>query len=184
MFKPTQFRAKATEYSKLAETSTDPNQRRDFQRLERRFAVLADNEQWLADNYQDSVSSAKQDRSNGITLADEEEHILRCLGAALIMQWNTLPAKLRRELFDNAGSMGALLETPLSEDKLLAFCTCTRMTRRVLQQQHRTIDAEQEDTKCHLQRLPSNDEPHNTDGLLLHAWEGSQSVEAFIGLIR
>jgi ATP-dependent protease Clp ATPase subunit len=31
--------------------------------------------------------------------------------ASLIMQWNTLPAKLQRELFDNAGSMGELLNT-------------------------------------------------------------------------
>jgi hypothetical protein len=36
--------------------------------------------------------------------------VLRCLGAALIMQWNTLPQKLRRELFDNASSMGELLD--------------------------------------------------------------------------
>jgi hypothetical protein len=57
------------------------------------------------------VRSAEQDRSSGLTLADEEDHVLRCLGAALIMQWNTLPTKLRRDLFDNAGSMGALLET-------------------------------------------------------------------------
>ena len=44
-------------------------------------------------------------------LEKEEEHILRCLGAALIMQWNTLPRKLRRELFDNGGSMGELMKT-------------------------------------------------------------------------
>ena len=54
-------------------------------------------------------------------LADEEEHILRCLGAALIMQWNTLPTKLRRELFDNAGSMGALLETPALRAQIARF---------------------------------------------------------------
>jgi hypothetical protein len=45
------------------------------------------------------------------TLAADEEHILRCLGAALIMRWNTLQTELQRELFDDAGSMGALLET-------------------------------------------------------------------------
>jgi hypothetical protein len=27
------------------------------------------------------------------------------------MQWNTVPIKLRRELFDNASSMGELLQT-------------------------------------------------------------------------
>ena len=107
MFKAAQYRAKAGEYGDLANTSSGLVQRRAFRQLEQRFAVLADNEQWLADNYQNTVH-AEQDRSVGATLADEEELILRCLGAALIMQWNTLPAKLQRELFDNAGSMGEL----------------------------------------------------------------------------
>ena len=31
------------------------------------------------------------DRSRGAALAVEEEYVLRCLGAALIMQWNALP---------------------------------------------------------------------------------------------
>jgi hypothetical protein len=121
MFKSTQYRVKATEYGDLAKSSTGSNQSRDFQKLEQRFRVLADNEQWLADNYQNTVGSTEQERSNGITLADEEEHILRCLGAALIMQWNTLPTKLRRELFDNAGSMGALLETAALRGQIARF---------------------------------------------------------------
>src|ERR1700741_4074324 len=110
MFKPAQYRARASEYGELANTSTGSEQKRDFQKLEQRFAVLADNEQWLADNYQNTVH-AEQDRPIGATLANEEELVLRCLGAALIMQWNTLPAKLQRELFDDAGDMGELLDT-------------------------------------------------------------------------
>jgi hypothetical protein len=55
MFKPAQYRAKASEYGELANTSTGSEQKRDFQKLEQRFAVLADNEQWLADNYQNTV---------------------------------------------------------------------------------------------------------------------------------
>lgn len=38
-------------------------------------------------------------------LAADEEKILRCLGAAVIMRWSTLPTKLQRELFDKAASM-------------------------------------------------------------------------------
>ena len=89
MFKPRQYRAKAVEYGNLAKASTDSKQRRNFQKLEHRFAALANNEQWLADNYQSSVSSAELERSNDITLPDEEEHILRCLGAALILEYIT-----------------------------------------------------------------------------------------------
>jgi hypothetical protein len=121
MFKPRQYRARAVEYGDLAKTSTDSKQRRDFQKLEHTFTALADNEQWLADNYRETVSSAEDDRSNGITLADEEEYVLRCLGAALILQWNTLPAKLQRELFDNAGSMGELLETAALRGQIARF---------------------------------------------------------------
>jgi hypothetical protein len=121
MFRPTQYRAKATEYGALAKSSTGSGQSGDFQKLERRFALLADNEQWLADNYQNTLGCTEQKRPNGIALADEEERILRCLGAAVIMQWNTLPTKLRRELFDNAGSMGALLETAALRGQIARF---------------------------------------------------------------
>jgi hypothetical protein len=54
----------------------------------------------------------------GANLADDEEHVLRCLGAALMMQWNTLPTKLRTELFDNAGSMG---ETAALREQIACF---------------------------------------------------------------
>ena len=121
MFKPRQYRARAVEYGDLAKTSTDSKQRRDFQKLEHRFAALADNEQWLADNYQSSVSSAEVERSNGIILADEEDHVLRCLGATLILQWNTIPTKLQRELFDTAGSLGDVLQTVTLRGQIARF---------------------------------------------------------------
>jgi hypothetical protein len=91
MFRPRQYRAKAVEYGDLAKTSTDSKQRRDFQKLEHRFAALANNEEWLADNYQGNVS--------GITLANEEEHVLRCLGAALILQWEYFAGKVAKGAF-------------------------------------------------------------------------------------
>ena len=121
MFTSRQYRAKATEYRDLAKSSIGSNQKRDFQKLELKFAALADNEQSLSEDYQGALSGAEQDRPDGIALADEEEHILRCLGAALIMQWNTLPTKLRRELFDNAGSMGALLDTAALRGQIARF---------------------------------------------------------------
>jgi hypothetical protein len=124
MFKPTQYRAKAGEYGDLANASSGLEQRRAFRELEQKFAVLADNEQWLADNYKNTVH-AEQDQVAGTALADEladeEEFILRCLGAALIMQWNTLPAKLQRELFDNAGAMGELLNTSALRAQIARF---------------------------------------------------------------
>jgi hypothetical protein len=121
MFTPSQYRDKAVGYGDLVKTANGPNERREFQKLEQSFTVLADNEQWLADNHHNTVRGTKIDRPDGAALAQEEEHVLRCLGAALILQWNTLPRKLRRELFDNAGSMGELLETVELRAKIVRF---------------------------------------------------------------
>jgi hypothetical protein len=43
------------------------------------------------------------------------------LGAALIMQWNTLPTTLQREVFDTAGSAGKLLETAALRGQIARF---------------------------------------------------------------
>jgi hypothetical protein len=37
-------------------------------------------------------------------LVQEEEHILQCLGAAVITRWNALPVEIQRELFQSAVS--------------------------------------------------------------------------------
>jgi hypothetical protein len=39
-------------------------------------------------------------------LKNEEERILRCLGAAVIMGWNDLPTEIQRQLFEDATSIG------------------------------------------------------------------------------
>jgi len=46
---------------------------------------------------------------------------LRCLGAAVIMQWNALPNTLQREIFDTAGSVGKLLETAALRGQIARF---------------------------------------------------------------
>jgi hypothetical protein len=55
------------------------------------------------------------------TLGADEEHILRCLGAALIMRWNTLQTELQRELFDAAGSIGGLLDNATLRAQIARF---------------------------------------------------------------
>ncbi len=40
-----------------------------------------------------------------IVLLVAEERILRCLGAAVILQWNDLPTEIQRNLFDDAAAM-------------------------------------------------------------------------------
>lgn len=119
MFTAKQFRAKAAEAAKALKYTDVPSEVREFQRLEASFTALAQNEDWLADNFNKIIRSQDVRPQNDdagkpvarATAAETEEHILRCLGAAVIMQWNTIPTKLQRELFDTAGSMGDVLQS-------------------------------------------------------------------------
>ena len=75
------------------------------------FSSLAENEKLPAGNPAKTLQALDEEQADDAALAAEEEHVLRCLGAAVIMQWNTIPTKLQREFFDTAGSMGELLAT-------------------------------------------------------------------------
>jgi hypothetical protein len=121
MFTTKQYRAKSKEYGDLIKESDDPSQIRKFQDSKASFASLADNEEWLANNFDKMVQAPGEEQPSRTTLAAEEERVLRCLGAAVIMQWNTLPAKLQRELFDTAGSMGELLDTAALRGQIARF---------------------------------------------------------------
>jgi hypothetical protein len=85
------------------------------------IAEEEDSERLVFDSYLKAIKPTADAALSGVLLAQQEEHVLRCLGAALIMQWDTLPAKLRRELFDNAGAMGELLHTHDLRGKVATF---------------------------------------------------------------
>jgi hypothetical protein len=121
MFTPNEFRAKAAGYGERAQKSANVATGHYLRDREKSFAMRADNEELLANNFQKAVHELGGRRANNRTLAIEEEHVLRCLGAALIMQWNTLPQKLQRELFDNAGSVGELLATEELRGQIARF---------------------------------------------------------------
>jgi hypothetical protein len=121
MFKFLQYRAKAAAYGELARSSSGEDDTRKFEKLEASLALRADNEQVLADNYVEAVNAGEAERSRGAALAAEEERVLRCLGAAVIMQWNSLPTALQREIFDTAGSVGTLLETAALRGQIARF---------------------------------------------------------------
>jgi hypothetical protein len=125
VFTPEQHRAEAADYTELAKQENAPNEVRKFQRHEQSLTMLADNEQWLADNHDnlannlDKLVPVPERRvASEATLAADEEHILRCLGAALIMRWNTLQTELQRV---DAGSMGALLDTGTLRAQIARF---------------------------------------------------------------
>ncbi|MFZ3247872.1 MAG: hypothetical protein WA214_03200 [Pseudolabrys sp.] len=90
---------------------------------------MAENEDWLANNFDKIIRSqnvapekdAAETPIADAAVAEIEERILRCLGAAVIMQWNTIPTKLQRELFDTAGSMGDVLKSAALRAQIARF---------------------------------------------------------------
>lgn len=128
MFTAEQFRAKAAEYGELLKKTDVPTEIREFQRSIGSFDLLAQNQEWLAANFDKIVHSQDElkydfaeKHAGPQILAATEEHILRSLGAAVIMQWNTIPTKLQRELFDTAGSLGDLLQTAELRGQIARF---------------------------------------------------------------
>ena len=103
MFKSQQSRAKAAAYGELIKRSIGPEEIHKFQELQDRLASLADNEQ------------------------GEEELVLRCLGAAIIMQWNALPTMLRGRFSTPPGRSASYRRRRRSAGKSPDFCTSTRM---------------------------------------------------------
>jgi hypothetical protein len=105
MFTAEQYRAKAAEFrTLLTNTQRSPNETRELRDLVQSYTTLAENEEWMTANL-DKVIQRKKNYDNPTVLVEEEEQILKCLGAALLMRWNTVPTKLQRELFDCAGTL-------------------------------------------------------------------------------
>ena len=125
-----QLRTKAAEFGELVKTADHPDAIRELRRQERSFSELADNEDWLANNPDKTVHRTDEDdrddpvlapTGDGPSLAEDEEQVLRRLGAAVIMRWNTLPTKLQKELFDGASSIGDLLQADAVKGQIARF---------------------------------------------------------------
>jgi hypothetical protein len=134
MATPKEYRAKAAECGELAEATNVAEESRELRKREQSLTSLADNEEWMADNFGKTLRASHQGRSDktlqapyqvregdAAGLAAAQERILRCLGAAVIMQWNTIPKTLQRELFDTAGSLGELLNTAALRGEIARF---------------------------------------------------------------
>ena len=129
MFTADEFRARAAECAELLRNTVVPSEMREHQRSQESFNLLAQNEDWLADNFDKIVRShdfvSQRDvverRVDSKAAAAIDEHVLRCLGAAVIMQWNAIPTTLQRELFDTAGSLGDVLPSIALRGKIARF---------------------------------------------------------------
>ena len=129
MFTAEQYRAKAAEYSAfLANSPRSPNETSEFHNLAQTYTTLAENEEWMAVHLDRTVQRRKPG-DDGAVLSEVEEQILRCLGGAVMMRWNTVPTKLQKELFDCASSVRrfAARSAP-QETNSWASCMIIRMS--------------------------------------------------------
>jgi hypothetical protein len=129
MFTAEKFRQRALESVESSKNTDVPSEIREFEQSTKSLSQLAQNEDWLARNFDKMIHSQKtmsrneaaEERHDNEAVAKIEEHILRCLGAAVMMQWNTIPTKLQRELFDTAGSLGDVLHTASLRGQIARF---------------------------------------------------------------
>ena len=121
MFTAEQYRAKAAEFRAfLTNIPRSPNETREFCDLEQIYTTLAENEEWMAVHI-DRTIQRRKNYDNRTALVEEEDQILKCLGAAVLMRWNTVPAKLQRELFDCASTIGDLQQTTALKGRIARY---------------------------------------------------------------
>jgi hypothetical protein len=82
------YRAQAAEFRGfLTDMPRSPNEMSEIRDLEQAYTTLAENEEWMAVHV-DRTIQRRKNRDNRTALAEEEEQILKCLGAAVLMHWN------------------------------------------------------------------------------------------------
>src|SRR5260370_29803206 len=116
-----QYRAKAAEFRAfLTNTPRSPKETSEFRDLEQTYTTLAENEEWMAVHL-DKTTQRRKNSGNRTAPAEEEDQILKSLGAAVLMRWNTVPTKLQQELFDSASRIGDLQQTTPLKGQIARF---------------------------------------------------------------
>jgi hypothetical protein len=116
-----QYRAKAAEYTELLKAARLPAETREIRKLEQSYLTLAENEEWLADNLEKTNSPGAAENWYGdAILAQQGKHTLGCHGADVTTQSTAIPTMVQ-QLFDDAGSMGGLLQTATLRGQIARF---------------------------------------------------------------
>ena len=121
MFIAKKLRQLADEYGSLSRLSDKALEIAKFRELQRNSTKSAEIEERLHGIYERTLDPGASNELNSLELAKEEEHVLRCLGAALLMQWNSLPTGVQRELFDKAGAMAEMRDTAALRGQIARF---------------------------------------------------------------
>ena len=121
MFTAKQYRAKAAEYTELLKAASLPAETREFRKLEQSYITLAENDEWMADN-RDKIYIPGADHNwySDAILAQQGKPTLECHEADVATQSTAIPTKIQ-QLFDDAGSMGGLLQTATLRGQIARF---------------------------------------------------------------
>jgi hypothetical protein len=71
--------------------------------------------------WENEGGSLDADWEKRAALIQEENHILHCLGVALVIRWNNLPMEVQRELFVSAASLSEPLHTAELKEQIARF---------------------------------------------------------------
>jgi hypothetical protein len=116
-----QYRAKAAEFTELLKTTSFPAETREFRKLEQSYLTLAENEEWMAANLEKISSSGADENWYGDAIrAQQGKHTFGFPGADITTQSTAIPTKIQ-QLFDDAGSMGGMLQTATLRGQIARF---------------------------------------------------------------
>jgi hypothetical protein len=68
-----------------------------------------------------ALGSAGRGRDGRVPFSEQEAHILQCLGAAVLLQWNDLPTHVQRELFEHSIAGVEPREIALLKEQIARF---------------------------------------------------------------
>jgi hypothetical protein len=116
-----QYRAKAKEFTELLKTTSLPAETREFRKREQSYLTLAENEEWMADNLEKmNCPGADENLYGDAVLAQQGKRPLGYPGANIATPSTAIPTKIQ-QLFDDAGSLGGLLQTATLRGQIARF---------------------------------------------------------------
>jgi hypothetical protein len=119
MISSRRYRAKAAEFSERSKASDVTNEILEYRGLARRLTEWADTEE-SADN-RSKQPSPRQGGDRPAGHVAEEERVLLCLGAAVVVDWDNLPEQVRSELSALAAIMQERLQTTGLREQIARF---------------------------------------------------------------
>jgi hypothetical protein len=111
MFTATHYRTKAAEYTELLNAASLPAETREFRRLEQSYRTLAENEEWMADNFAKTNSPGAGEDWYGYVNAAGPARLTSALRVKQL--------KLARELVPAAALIGVLINPDSPKAELL-----------------------------------------------------------------